>query len=94
MEQTRSLYSSFTMKEVCPFFLLEIQKPLSSVILISIKKGKKYHLVCTHKTKPQIESFVQRLKKYGEVICTAESDDQGYTLYNYKPRGEYEQPID
>lgn len=92
MEQTKSLYSSFTMEEVCPFFLLEIQKPLSSVILISIKKGKKYHLVCTHRTKPQIESFVQRLKKYGEVICTAESD--GYAIYYYKPRSEYEQPID
>lgn len=93
MEQTQSLYSSFTMKEVCPFFLIELQKPLSSIILISvIKKDRKYHLICTHRTKPQIESFVQRIKKYGEVICASEINE--YTIYNYKPRGEYEQPID
>lgn len=78
--------SYFFMKAVCPFFLLKVQRPLSSIFIVGVDKVQKGYVVTLRsKNEVQLKSFIEYAQDVGSFEELFDGKSELQYVYDYTP---------
>lgn len=76
----------FRLKTVYPFFLLGLQRPLAGTIISFLEKlNDNYYIFVDTNTESQINSFMNKMKEYGEFTKIGKSYSCDMNSWHFEP---------